>query len=117
MTTIAARTIAVVQIFIAFLMLAMSSFADGGALWERLPSLMHPFAAVAFIWLAFTPAPPKNLGEASVILCVSVAGFYAALSVAILIGAIRGDFYIPLALGVIPLLCVPYAASRVRAAA
>ena len=114
MTAIAARTLAVVQIFIAFFGLAISSFADGGAAWERLPFLIHPFAAVAFIWLAFTPAPPKNLPPAAAILCVAVAGFNAALALAIIIGAVKGDFYVPLLFGIIPLLCVPYAAAQAR---
>ena len=102
--------LAVVQALLALFGLAISSFADGG-LWDRVPMLFHPLAVVALFWLLLTdPArpTPRLAGVTLALLLLSIIGSLA-LSGAILSGLTKGDWWLPLVWGIIPLLSLPYA--------
>lgn len=104
--------LAVVQALLALFGLAISSFADGGFWWERLPmALFHPLAVIALFWLLLTdPArpTPRLAGVTLSLLLLSIIGSLA-LSGAILSGLTKGDWWLPLVWVIIPLLSLPYA--------
>lgn len=101
--------LAVVYALLAALGLAISTFADGGVWWERVPiALFHPLAAVALLWLLFTARPtPKLAGIALVLLLLGIVGSLA-VSGAVLGGLIKGDWWLPLVWAIVPLLSLPY---------
>ena len=102
--------LAVVQALLAAFGLWISTFADGGVWWERIPLvLLHPLAVIALLGLLLSGRPPPRLaGIALTLLLLSVIGS-VALSGTMAVGLTKGDWWLPLAWAVIPLLSLPYA--------
>ena len=103
--------LAVVQAVLAAGGLALSLFADGGYWWwERIPLvLLHPLVVIALLGLLLSGRPtPRLAGIALTLLLLSIIGS-VALSGTMAVGLTKGDWWLPLAWAVIPLLSLPYA--------
>ena len=101
--------LAVVYALLAAGGLAISTFADGGVWWERVPMVLHLLAAVLLLWLVLTPGyAPRLATYAVVVMVASIAGSIS-LSVSITAGLSRGDWWLPLILAVIPAIGSLYA--------
>ena len=89
--------------------LAISTFADGGFWWERIPMvLLHPLAVIALFWMLFTARPTPTLaGVTLALLLLSILGD-AILGVTYGMGVLRGDWWLPLVWAIVPLLSLPY---------
>lgn len=102
--------LAVAQAVLAAWGLGISLFADGGVWWERIPLvLLHPLAVIALLGLLLSGRPtPRLAGIALTLLLLSIIGS-VALSGTMAVGLTNGDWWLPLAWAVIPLLSLPYA--------
>ena len=109
------RILAVVQALLAGMTALTGAFADGGEWWERLSLiLIHPVVAVVLAILVFMPQPSRMLIIATAILLLANIAADALLSLAILSGITRGDWWLPLIFSVIPLIALPYCLARIR---
>ena len=106
---IALIALALAQAALAGLGMLISTFADGGYWWERLPMLLaHPAGAAALLALAAQNRPSgRFLGIALALLLANVAAD-ASLSAAIGLGVTRGDWWLPLVFSAIPAVGVVY---------
>ena len=101
--------LAVVQAMLAGLTALIGAFANGGEWWERVPLiLIHPVAAVALVILVVLPQPSRRFVIATAILLLVNVVTDVLLSLAILSGITRGDWWLPLMFSVIPLIALPY---------
>lgn len=101
--------LAVVQAMLAGLTALTGAFANGGEWWERLSLvLIHPVAAGALVVLVVMPQPSRRLVMATVILLLVNIAADVLLSLAILSGVMRGDWWLPLMFSVIPLIALWY---------
>ena len=100
----------VIQGLLAGLTALTGGFADGGDLWSRLTlMLVHPVTAAVLLSMVILQPPPRRLliiGSATILLNVIAD---VGLMFAILLGAIPGDWWLPLIFAVIPLLGLVYA--------
>ena len=105
----------VLHILFVGLTAVVGSFADGSDVWSRLLlTLLHPIAAITILVLAYIPNPPKSIANiAASILALNIFAdvVFAAM---IAIGAIKGDWPLPLAFSVTPAIALIYAALIMR---
>ncbi len=95
---------------------AVGLFADGGEIWERLVlSVVHPIGAAALVLLvaAWTRLGglPRTLLVAALAVNIAVDGL---LTLSILLGITRGDWWLPLVSTVVPAIGLVYFAFRRR---
>ena len=101
--------LAVVQAMLAGLTALTGAFADGGEWWERLSLiLIHPVVAGVLVVLVVIPQPSRRLVIATAILLLVNITTDVLLSLAILSGITRGDWWLPLMFSVIPLIALWY---------
>lgn len=103
------RVLAVVQIVIVGLVALVASFADGGHWWERFAlSVVQPVSAVLMLVLVMQSAPSATLVRAATAVLSGHVILNAGISVTILTGISRGDWYLPLIFVVVPLIVLSY---------
>ena len=101
------RLLAISQLGIAMFGALVGSFADGGHWWERAVLLaVHPAAAVLLVVLVFSGERPQRLINAAVSLLLLNVIADVVLSLAITTGVTRGDWWLPLAFSVVPLVAL-----------
>ena len=109
------RILAVVQALFAGMTALTGGFADGGVWWERLSLiLIHPVVAIVLAVLVFMPQPSRMLVIATTILLLTNIAVDALLSLAILSGITRGDWWLPLIFSLIPFIALWYCLALVR---
>ena len=109
------RILAVVQALLAGMTALTGAFADGGEWWERLSLiLIHPVVAVVLAVLVFMPQPSRMLVIATTILLLTNIAADALLSLAILSGITRGDWWLPLIFSLIPFIALWYCLALAR---
>lgn len=97
--------------------MAMGTFADGGTWWQYITLIVvQPLAAAALIALAAAPlgsltAIGQRLIATALAAVVALNGFGAMM---IAQGAIRGDWWLPLAFALIPAIGLAYLATLGR---
>ena len=95
--------LAFIQLIIASLVGLVGLFADGGGVFDRaLLALIHPAAALALIIALAARFPKRRLVVLAVALAFVNVAADAYIALAIFTGAIRGDFWLPLAFAIIP---------------
>ncbi|MCE2468855.1 MAG: hypothetical protein J4G06_12705 [Caldilineaceae bacterium] len=93
-----------IQMVVALLLVVVANFADGGTWWERgFLSVLHPLAvALLLAALLVGQQGPSLLSQ----MATGVVGLYIAgavgISLAILAGLSKGDWFLGLGLAVIP---------------
>ena len=105
-----ALVLAVMQVLFTAFTGMVGAFADGGGVWERLLLIVvHPLCAVALLVLTLLPRPSTSLAYA--VAALLLGNILADLSVALLIasGAVKGDWFLPMAFSVVPAVGLAYA--------
>ena len=105
----------VIQALLAGMTALTGAFADGGEWWERLSLiLIHPLTAIVLVILVVLPQPSRMLAITTAILLLCNITADALLSLAILSGVTRGDWWLPLIFSVIPLIALWYCLALLR---
>ena len=102
--------LAVLQVLLTAFTGMVGAFADGGDLWSRLLLIVvHPLCAVSLLVLAVLPRPSPALAYA--VAALLVGNIFADLTLAqlIAVGAVKGDWWLPLTFSVIPAVGLAYA--------
>ena len=102
--------LAVLQVLFTAFTGMVGAFADGGDVWSRLLLIVvHPLCAVALLALVLFPKPTALMVYAvgALLVCNIVADVTLALLIAT--EAVKGDWFLPLAFAVIPLVGIVYA--------
>lgn len=95
----------------------IGSFADGGTWWQYITVIVaQPLAAIALVALVATrpealAALAQRLITTALVVAVALNGFGAMM---IAQGAIRGDWWLPLAFALIPAIGLAYMATLAR---
>lgn len=101
--------LAFIQLIIASLVGLVGLFADGGGVFERaLLALIHPAAALALIIALAARFPKRRLVVLALALAFVNVAADAYIALAIAAGAIRGDFWLPLAFAAVPAIAGAY---------
>ena len=99
-----------IQVVLALLLVGIANFADGGTWWERgFLSVLHPLA-VALLLVALLvghQGSPRLEWTAIGVLGVYIAGA-VGISVSILTGLSKGDWFLSLVLAIIPVAGLAY---------
>ena len=106
---IAFLVLVIVQVVITAFTAAVGSFADGGTIWERLTLVVvHPLCAVGMLVLAAPRRPASAvIYVVSTLMAVNVLSDLSLVS-AIALGALKGDWWLPLIFSVIPAIGLVY---------
>ena len=106
---IAFLILVIIQVVIAAFTAAVGSFADGGTIWERLALVVvHPLCAVGMLVLAAPRRPASAvIYVVSTLMAVNVLSDLSLVS-AIALGALKGDWWLPLIFSVIPAIGLVY---------
>ena len=122
MALLSMRVVRVVVLVLALAQVCLSgvtglagAFADGGTVWERLILVvLHPLAALALLFVVATPrtATPVLLLVVALLTATVVAD--VTLSLAIAQGALKGDWELPLVLGLVPAIGIVYTLTLLR---
>ena len=106
---IAFLALVIVQVVITVFTAAVGSFADGGTIWERLTLVVvHPLCAVGMLVLAAPRRPASAvIYVVSTLMAVNVLSDLS-LVFAIALGALKGDWWLPLIFSVIPAIGLVY---------
>ena len=102
--------LAVLQVLFTAFTGMVGAFADGGGMWERLLLIVvHPLCAVALLVLTLLPRPSSAI--AYTVAALLVGNIVADLTLAqlIAVGAVKGDWWLPLMFSVIPAVGLAYA--------
>ena len=112
---IAMMVLAIINVLFAALTAAVGQFADGGDIWSRLIiSVLHPTSAIAILALVFIPRlKPALIKAISALLVLNIVAD-ASLATLIAVGAIKGDWPLPLVFTVVPAIAILYTAARLR---
>ena len=112
---IAMMVLAIINFLFAVLTAAVGQFADGGDIWSRLIlSVLHPTSAIAILALVFIPRlKPALIKAISALLVLNIVAD-ASLATLIAVGAIKGDWPLPLVFTVVPAIAILYTAARLR---
>ncbi len=101
-------------LFVGFTAL-VGAFADGGDIWSRLLLvLVHPLCAIGMLALAWRPRPATPaIIAVTLIMVINIAAdlFLAQLIAA---GSVKGDWWLPLSMSVVPAIGVIYALTLLR---
>ena len=112
---IAMKVLAIINFLFAALTAAVGQFADGGDIWSRLIlSVLHPTSAIAILALVLIPRPKPALIKAISALLVLNIVADASLATLIAIGAIKGDWPLPLVFTFVPTIAILYAVVGLR---
>ena len=102
--------LAMLHIGLALFSFAFGSFADGGSFWEFLVmTAIHPAAAIALLVMVTWRRPPAVAFVVLAALVLANVAADASISASILLGSIRGDWWIPLIFSVVPVIGLAYA--------
>ncbi|MCY4530133.1 MAG: hypothetical protein OXD46_14010 [Chloroflexi bacterium] len=102
--------LAVLQVLFTAFTGMVGAFADGGDLWSRLLLIVvHPLCAVALLVLAVLPRPASAMAYAVAALLVGNIVADVTLAQLIAVGAVKGDWWLPLLFSVVPAVGLAYA--------
>lgn len=113
MNKVAGRILTVlvsIQMVLALLLVVVANFADGGTWWERgFLSVLHPLAvALLLAALLVGHHGSSRLSRTAIgVLSVYIAGA-VGISVAILTGLSKGDWFLSLVLAIVPVAGLAY---------
>ena len=99
-----------IQMVVALFLVGVANFADGGTWWEwGFLSVLHPLAvALLLAALLVGHRGPSRLSRTAIgVLSVYIAGA-VGISIAILTGLSRGDWFLSLILAIIPIAGLAY---------
>jgi len=102
--------LASIQMVLALFLVGVANFADGGTWWERgFLSILHPLAvALLLAALLVGHQASSRLSRTAVgVLGVYIAGA-VGISVAILTGLSKGDWFLSLVLAIVPVAGLAY---------
>ena len=101
--------LAMVQLVMAVLYAANVVLAVGGLSWGRAVLFVHPIAAIALVLLAFVPRLPSGLVAVGMVLLGISMIADIIVSITILLGISKGDWWLPLTFSIIPAIGLIYA--------
>ncbi len=99
-----------IQMVLALFLVGVANFADGGTWWERgFLSVLHPLAvALLLTALLVGHQGSSRLSRMAIgVLCVYIVGS-VSISIAILTGLSKGDWFLSLVLAIIPVAGLAY---------
>ena len=99
-----------IQMVLALFLVGVANFADGGTWWERgFLSVLHPLAvALLLAALLVGHRGPSRLSRTAIgVLGVYIAGA-VGISIAILTGLSKGDWFLSLLLAIVPVAGLAY---------
>ena len=107
--------LAVLQLLLTVFTAMVGLFTDGGDIFSRLIlSILHPVAALAILVLIFRPTTPVPITVAvAVLLAINILAD-VMLSTMIGIGAMKGDWELPLVFAAVPTVAMIYAMLQLR---